>query len=75
MEALALHTGAPTENWEDNTICISVVESKRVNHIVKHIDILPVFYKRNLTMVSLFQDMIILVSCRYICAPNHVQVQ
>ena len=34
-----------------------------------------VFYQRNLTMVSFFQNMIIPVSCRQICAPNHVQVQ
>ena len=34
-----------------------------------------VFYKNNLTMVSLFQNMRSPVSCRQICAPNHVQVQ
>ena len=28
MEALALHTVAPTLHWEDNTSCISVVEAK-----------------------------------------------
>ena len=39
MEALALHTGAPTVNWEDNTSCISVVEAKRVSPRFKHIDI------------------------------------
>ena len=39
MEALALHTGAPTVHWEDNTSCISVVEAKRVTPRVKHIDI------------------------------------
>ena len=39
MEALALHTGAPTEHWEENKGFISVVESKRVTPIVKHIDI------------------------------------
>ena len=43
MEALALHTGAPTVNWEYNTSCISVVKDKRVNPRVKHIDI-PVFF-------------------------------
>ena len=37
MEALALHTGAPTVNWEDNTSFISVVEAKRVTPIVKNI--------------------------------------
>ena len=30
MEALALHTGAHTVHWEDNTSYISVVKSKRV---------------------------------------------
>ena len=39
MEALALYTCAPTVNWQDNTNCISVVEAKRVNPIVKYIDI------------------------------------
>ena len=39
MEALALHTGAPTVNWEDNTSFISVVETKRVTSRVKHVDI------------------------------------
>ena len=39
MEALALHTGAPTVHWEDNKICISVVEAKIVTPIFKHIDI------------------------------------
>ena len=38
-EALALHTGAPTVHWEDNTSCISVVESRRVTPRFKHIDI------------------------------------
>ena len=35
METLALHNGAPTVNFEDNTSFISVVESKRVNTKVK----------------------------------------
>ena len=39
MEALALYTGASTVHWEDNTSCISIVEAKRVNPRVKHIDI------------------------------------
>ena len=39
MEALALHTGAPKVNLEDNTSCISVVEAKIVTSRVKHIDI------------------------------------
>ena len=36
---------------------------------------LTVFYYKNLIMVSLFQNMRSLVSCRQICAPNHFQVQ
>ena len=43
MEALALHTGAPTLNWEDNKGYISVVESKRVTHRVKKMDITVCF--------------------------------
>ena len=43
MEDLALHTGAPTEHWEDNTSCIYVVESKRVTPRVKHVDITVCF--------------------------------
>ena len=39
MEALALHTGAPTVHWEDNASYISVVEAKIVTPGVKHIDI------------------------------------
>ena len=39
MEALAIHSGAPTVHWEDNTSCISVVETKIVTPRVKHIDI------------------------------------
>ena len=39
MEALALHTGAPTVHWEDNTSYISVIEAKIVTPRVKHIDI------------------------------------
>ena len=43
MEALALHTGAPTVHWEDNTSFISLVEAKRVTPRVKHIDITVCF--------------------------------
>ena len=75
MEALALHTGAPIVHWEYNTSCISVVESKRVTPIVKKIVFLSVLYNNTLTMVFLLQNMRILVSCRQICASNHVQVQ
>ena len=42
MEALGVHTGAPTVHWEYNTSCISVVKSKRVTPRVKNIDI-PVY--------------------------------
>ena len=43
MEALALHNGAPTVYWEDNTSFISVAETKIVTPRVKHIDILVCF--------------------------------
>ena len=39
MEALALHTGAPTVHWEENTSCIYFVKDKIVTPRVKHIDI------------------------------------
>ena len=39
MEDLALHTGATTVRWDDNTSCIYVVEAKIVTPRVKHIDI------------------------------------
>ena len=39
IEALSLHTGAPTLHWEYNTSCIYVVEAKIVNLRVKHIGI------------------------------------
>ena len=43
MEALALHIGAHTVHWEDNTTCISVVEAKRITPRVTHIDI-PLYF-------------------------------
>ena len=43
MEDLALHTGAPTFHWEENTSCISISEYKIVTPIGKHIDILVCF--------------------------------
>ena len=43
MEALELHTGAPTVHWEDNPTCISVVEAKIVTPRVKKIGI-PIFF-------------------------------
>ena len=73
METLALHTIEPTVYWEYNTRCISVVEAKRVTPIVKQIDIPVCFLQEQYTMVFLFQNMRSLVSCRQICAPDHVQ--
>ena len=72
MQALSLHTGAPTLHWGHNTSCISVIEYKIVAPRFKHIYI-PVFFKKNLTIVFLFPNIISLVSCQNICAPNHVQ--
>ena len=46
MEALSLHTGAPTVHWEDNTSYIFAVEAKRFTNRVKHIDIPIYFYKK-----------------------------
>ena len=43
MEALALHNGAPIVHWEDNTCCISVIESKIVTTRVKYI-IITVYF-------------------------------
>ena len=37
MEALSLHTGAPTVHWEYNTSCIYVIEVKRVTPRVNQI--------------------------------------
>ena len=45
MESLALHTGAPTVHWEDNTSFIYVVESKRVTLRVKNIGIPVCFFQ------------------------------
>ena len=39
MQALEIHTIAPTVHWEDNSSSISVIESKIVTHRVKHIGI------------------------------------
>ena len=75
MEALALQTVTPTVHWEDNTGCISVVESKIVTPRGKHIDIPVCFLQEQLKMVFLFKNMKGVVSCRQICAPNHVKVQ
>ena len=45
MEALALHNGAPTAHWEDNTTYISFVWDKIVTHRVLKIDIPVGFLK------------------------------
>ena len=39
MEALALHTSAPTLHWYDRNSFISIVESKRVTPRVKQFDV------------------------------------
>ena len=33
MEALEIHTSASTVHWEDNTSCISVVDTPTVKHL------------------------------------------
>ena len=38
-EYLVLHNGVPTVHFEDNNICISVVEYKIVTPVFKHIEI------------------------------------
>ena len=43
IEALAVHTGAPTVHWKEKISCISVVEAKIVTPRVKHIDITVCF--------------------------------
>ena len=42
---------------------------------LKILSFLSGFYQTNLIILFLFQNMIILLSCRHICAPNHVQVK
>ena len=75
MEALALHTGAPTVYWDDNTSCISGVGAKGVTTRVKHIDITVCFLQLQFDNGILFQNMRSLVLCLQICAPKYVQVQ
>ena len=75
MEALALHTGAPTLHWEDSTSFISVVEAKRVTNRVKNIDIPVCFLQEQFDNGLFIPNMRSLVSFWQICAPNHVQVQ
>ena len=43
MEALSLHTGAPTIYWKDNPSFITVVEYKRVTLRVKPLTLLSIF--------------------------------
>ena len=62
MEALALHTGAPTVHWKDSSSCISVVEAKTFTSIVKHIDIPVCFLQEQFYKWSFLQNMTILVS-------------
>ena len=74
MKTLALHTVSPTLHWEDNTSCISVVESKIVTPIFKNMGITVCFIQEKGAMVYLFQNMRSLLSCYQICVPNHVEV-
>ena len=60
MEALALYTDAPTVHCEDDTICIYVVESKRITPRVKHIDICVYF------LLEQFENGLFLPSMRII---------
>ena len=53
MEALAIHTGSPTVNWEDSTSCIYFVEDKILTPIFKHIYI-PVFFLQEKFYNSIF---------------------
>ena len=69
MEYLAPHNGAPTVHWEYNTSCISVVEYKIFTPRVNHIGI-PILF-----LQFVFENGILIVSCRKICEPKHVQVQ
>ena len=43
IDALALHTGSLTVNWENNTSCIYVVEAKIGTPLIKNIDITVCF--------------------------------
>ena len=52
-----------------------VVEAKVVIPIVLIMDIPVCFIQEKLTMVFVLPTMISIVSCRQLCAPNHVQVQ
>ena len=54
MEALALHTGAPTVHWEDNIRYISAVEYKRVTPRVKKMDITVCFIQEKIGKWSFF---------------------
>ena len=76
MEDLAIYTGVPTVHWEDIKKYVSLMlKLKGLLLELNTFIFLSVFYKSNLTMISLFQNMRSPVSCRQICAPNHVQFQ
>ena len=75
MEALVLHTGEPTIHLEDNTSCIYAVGAKIVTPSVKHIYITVYFLLEQFYNGLFSPNANSLVSCRKICAPNHVQVQ
>ena len=46
MEDLALHTGAPTVHWEDNTCFIPFVEAKILPLELNKLIFLSIFYKK-----------------------------
>ena len=75
MEYLALHNGAPKVHWEDKKVVFMLLMITELLLELKTLIFQSVLYYINFTMVSLFQNMISPVSCRKICAPNHVQVQ
>ena len=70
MEALELHTVAPTVHQEDNTTCIYVAEYKTVTPKVKIMDIPVCFLQEQ------FENGIFVTEYEgKICAPNHAQVK
>ena len=56
-EGLSLNTDAHKVHWEDNTSFIYVFNLEELLLKLNTLIFLSVFYKRNLTMVSLFQNM------------------
>ena len=76
MEYLSLRTGATTVHWEENTSFIFMLFN--LIELLLELNtfrLLYVFYKKILIMVFLLQNMISIVLCVNICAPNHVQVK